>query len=212
MSSLDHLRKQAKLYLRWHREGYYPVAAQIGAVLPRFRGMADAEILAAGFQLHDAQELVARKAGFESWPALIKGLDDMNQPPAAPPAATPIILASEPQLFVTDLDAAFAFYGKLGFSIAFAYGEPAFYAQIVRDGGRLNLRRIDEGPVFDSAFRAREGDVLAATLIVDDAKALFLEFQQAGVPFHQSLRREPWGARTFIVRDPDDNLILFAGD
>jgi catechol 2,3-dioxygenase-like lactoylglutathione lyase family enzyme len=212
MSSIDHFRKQAKLYLRWHREGYYPVAAQIGALLPRFRGMADPEILAAKFQLHDAQELVARKAGFECWPALIKELDSMTQNQTSSPAPAATILASEPQLFVTDLEAAFAFYGKLGFSIAFAYGEPPFYAQVVRDGGRLNLRKVGEGPVFDSGFRARERDVLAATLTVDDAKALFLELQQAGVPFHQSLRREPWGARTFIVRDPDDNLILFAGD
>jgi len=27
----------------------------------------------------------------------------------------------------------------------------------------------------------------------------------------QPLTSEPWGARTFIVRDPDDNLVLFAG-
>jgi hypothetical protein len=42
-------------------------------------------------------------------------------------------------------------------------------------------------------------------------KALFLEFQNAGVTFFQSLKREPWGARDFIVRDPDGNLLLFAG-
>lgn len=214
MSSLEHLRKQAKLYLRWHREGYFPVAAQIGAMLARFRNMGDAEILAADFQLHDAQELVARKAGFESWPALIKGLDQMNQPQESRPAAgAATILASEPQLLVRDLEAAFAFYrDRLGFAVAFAYGEPPFYAQLARDGGRLNLRKVGAGPVFDPSLREREGDVLAATLVVDDVKALFLEFQQGGVGFHQSLRREPWGARTFILADPDGNLILFAGD
>jgi len=31
------------------------------------------------------------------------------------------------------------------------------------------------------------------------------------VRFHQELKTEPWGARTFIVKDPDGNLILFAG-
>jgi hypothetical protein len=25
------------------------------------------------------------------------------------------------------------------------------------------------------------------------------------------LRKEPWGAETFIVKDPDGNLLLFAG-
>ncbi len=42
-------------------------------------------------------------------------------------------------------------------------------------------------------------------------KQLFLEFQAAGVTFFQTLRKEPWGAQTFIVKDPDGNLLLFAG-
>jgi uncharacterized glyoxalase superfamily protein PhnB len=49
---------------------------------------------------------------------------------------------------------------------------------------------------------------------VDTAEAikqLFLDLQSAGVVFHQTLRREPWGAKTFIVKDPDGNLLLFAG-
>ncbi|WP_428553927.1 VOC family protein [Roseiarcus sp.] len=45
-----------------------------------------------------------------------------------------------------------------------------------------------------------------------DPKALFLEFPAAGIAFHQTLRTEPWGARTFIVRDPEGNLVAFAGD
>ena len=69
MPSLENLRKQAKLVLRWHRTRYYPVAAQIRAVLPRFAGLSDAEVLAAEFKLSDAQELVARQAGYASWQA-----------------------------------------------------------------------------------------------------------------------------------------------
>lgn len=125
--------------------------------------------------------------------------------------AAPVIVAAEPQLFVSDMDAARDFYvRKLGFSEAFSYGEPPFYAQVVRDGARLNLRRVT-GPVFDSRFRTRERDALSATLTLDDAEPLFAEFQRSGVPFHQALRTEPWGARAFIVSDPDGNLIAFAG-
>jgi uncharacterized glyoxalase superfamily protein PhnB len=51
----------------------------------------------------------------------------------------------------------------------------------------------------------------SATITVDDAGALFAEFQRAGVPFHQTIRTEPWGAKTFIVCDPDRNRLLFAG-
>jgi uncharacterized glyoxalase superfamily protein PhnB len=45
----------------------------------------------------------------------------------------------------------------------------------------------------------------------DAIKSLFVEFQAAGVTFFQKLHREPWGAQTFIVKDPDGNLLLFAG-
>ena len=122
-----------------------------------------------------------------------------------------MILGSEPQLFVTDLEAASAFYvRKLGFEVVSSYGQPPFWAQVARDRGRLNLRKVS-GPVFDSAFRSSEPDAVSATLTVDGAEPLFLEFQKAGVTFHQALRTERWGARTFIVRDPDGNLIAFAG-
>lgn len=119
-------------------------------------------------------------------------------------------VAAEPQLFVRDIAVSAAFYtSKLGFSVAFTHGEPPFYAQVYRDGARLNLRHVDT-PVIDP--RRREADqLLAATIALDDAAALFREYEAAGVELAQALRTEPWGARTFIVRDPDGNLILFAG-
>jgi catechol 2,3-dioxygenase-like lactoylglutathione lyase family enzyme len=120
------------------------------------------------------------------------------------------LLTAEPQLFVRDIGLAAEFYTqKLGFAVAFSYGEPPFYGQVFRDGARLNLRRVDEG-VVDPARRDAEG-LLAASIALDDAKPLFLEYQAAGVDFAQPLKNEPWGAQTFIVRDPDGNLVLFAG-
>ena len=209
MSSDDHFRKQAKLYLRWHRESYFPVAAQIREHLPRFSDLTEPEIMRGSFKLADAQELVARKGGFDSWMALLQGLQTMTKPAIG---QTSTILASEPQLFVTDMAVSLAFYSeKLGFKVALSYGEPPFWAQVARDGGRLNLRLVGAAP-FSEAFRTAEGDALSATLTLDTAKPLFLEFQAAGVAFHQPLRTEPWGARTFIVADPDGNLIAFAGD
>jgi catechol 2,3-dioxygenase-like lactoylglutathione lyase family enzyme len=209
MPNLENLRKQAKRYLRWRRQGYFPVAARIRTLLPRFRDLTDRQVMAAPFRLADAQELVARKHGFDSWAALIRESRPMTHPPAVPTQRATLV-AAEPQLFVGDIAASLAFYDRLGFSVAFSYGEPPFFAQVVRDGARLNLRRV-QGPVFDAAFRARVPDPLSATLVLDDAKPLFLEYQAAGVPFRQALRTEPWGARTFIVEDPDGNLLLFAG-
>ena len=64
--------------------------------------------------------------------------------------------------------------------------------------------------MFEQVPRDSES-LLAATVTVDDVKRLFLEFQEEGIDFHQALRKEPWGARTFIIKDPDGNLVLFAG-
>ncbi|HYD71661.1 MAG TPA: VOC family protein, partial [Candidatus Binatia bacterium] len=98
---------------------------------------------------------------------------------------------------------------KLGFAVAFSFGDPPFYAQVFRGGARLNLRQVDAPPI-DPAVREHD-QLLAATITLDDAAPLFAEYHAAGVDFAQPLGTEPWGARTFSVRDPDGNLILFAG-
>jgi len=122
----------------------------------------------------------------------------------------PTLIGAEPQLYVRDIAASCDFYSRmLGFAVAFTYGVPPFYGQVVRDGARLNLRQSDE-PVVDPVRRDAE-QLIAASITLADATPLFLEYQRADVAFAQPLRSEPWGARTFIVRDPDGNLLLFAG-
>jgi uncharacterized glyoxalase superfamily protein PhnB len=67
--------------------------------------------------------------------------------------------------------------------------------------------------VFVGDIRERE-HLLSASLTVataDEIEQLFLSYQAAGVRFHQTLKKEPWDDRTFVVLDPDGNLILFAG-
>jgi catechol 2,3-dioxygenase-like lactoylglutathione lyase family enzyme len=212
MPSLENLKKQAKLYLRWHREGYYPVAARVRSVLPRFRELSDRDILRHAFKLADAQELVAREAGFESWQALKTGISSMQQP-ASPMPSRPVLKIAAPQLFVADIMSACDYFvHKLGFSIVFTYGEPPFYAHVKRDSALLILHCV-AGAVFNGDIRERES-LLAAEIAVDTAeeiKALYLEYEAAGVVFTQALKRQPWGAKNFIVRDPDGNLLLFAG-
>ncbi|HEX3814553.1 MAG TPA: VOC family protein [Mycobacteriales bacterium] len=136
----------------------------------------------------------------------------MTDETAATIPATALV-AVEAQLFVTDVAVACEFYvAKLGFTVAFTYGEPPFYGQVKRDGVSLNLRQIDE-PVFAGDVRER-AQLLSATIVLggsSELHRLFLEYQSAGVVFHQPLRQEPWGARTFIIQDPDGNLLLFAG-
>lgn len=125
----------------------------------------------------------------------------------------PILTSVSAQLFVSNIEASCEFFtGKLGFVADFTYGDPPFYAQVSCDNARLSLRHMDE-PVFAGDVRERE-DLLSATITLDSLngiRELFRVYQAAGVSFHQTLRSEPWGATTFIVRDPDGNLILFAG-
>lgn len=155
MPNIEHLEKQAKLYLRWHREGYYPVAARVRAVLPRFSRLTDTEILARPFRLSDAQELVARTVGFESWEALRRGSHLVTRTRTGTLPMTTLV-AAEPQLYVRDIAASSAFYSRmLGFSVAFVYGDPPFYGQVVRDGARLNLRQVDHPPTGPHQRRPR---------------------------------------------------------
>ena len=212
MPNLENLKKQAKLILRWHRERHYPIAAQIRGHLPRFLNRPDSEIFAASFKLSDAQEMVARQQGFDSWQTLKAGLSTTSLKVKSPRSKATIVSA-EPQLFVTDLKRACEFFcKKLGFSLAFSYGDPPYYAQVGRDAARLNLRCVKR-PVIESAVRGRE-ELLSVSMTVataDEIKLLFLELQSAGVEFHQTLKKQTWSAKNFVVKDPDGNLLLFAG-
>ena len=164
MPNIENLKKQAKQYLRWHRERYYPVAAQIRAALPRFRHMGDVEVLESSFKLADAQELVARQMGFEGWQALKSGAAAMSDEPRLT-TPRPILNSIEAQLFVANIKSSCDFYTrKLGFAVKFVYGEPPYYAQVIRDAARLNLRLVFE-PVFVAGVRTREG-LLSATITV----------------------------------------------
>jgi hypothetical protein len=94
----------------------------------------------------------------------------------------------------------------------FVYGEPPFYAQVKRDRALINLKHMDR-PVIDPELRDREA-LLSADMGVataEEIEQLYLEFQSAGVEFYQTLQRQPWGAENFIIKDPDGNLLLFAG-
>jgi catechol 2,3-dioxygenase-like lactoylglutathione lyase family enzyme len=214
MPDLENLKKQAKLILRWHRNQHHPVAAQIREFLPRFANMRDAEILAARFKLSDAQEMVARQHGCDSWQALRSFLITWRRLKSAKlPASQVTILGAEPQLIVADLNRSCEFFcKKLGFSLVFSYGDPPYYAQVARDRARLNLRWV-ERLTMEAKVDGHE-DMLSASMTVataEEIKLLFIEFRSADVPFHQTLKGQPWGAKNFVVQDPDGNLLLFAG-
>lgn len=209
--NLDNLRKQAKQYVRWHRDRHGTVAEVIRNALPRYAGLSDSQIFKEAFRLADAQELVARREGFQDWETLVAAARESAARAGSPtPGAgdSPRVLVARPFVFVRDVRTACAYYADaLGFTLAFDYGSPPFYAEVERDGVRMCIRHTDD-PIVDAA-RAKREDVILASFEVTDAKALYLELQNAGAVFAQTLRNEPYGTRSFIIEDPDGNRVAF---
>jgi uncharacterized glyoxalase superfamily protein PhnB len=211
MSNLENLKKQAKALVRLHREKSHHLSCVVRETLPRFAALSDRQILTGEFRLADAQELIARQHGCETWREL--------KAKAAAPAASlspaeqpdpPGLIMAVPMLYVADIRRALGFYvDRLGFEARQVSGEPPFYAEVARDGARLALRLTHRPPIAPEA-RAREPMLLQAAIRSGgDIKALYLEVLAAGAEIDTPLYREPWGPQGFVVRDPDDNLVSF---
>jgi uncharacterized glyoxalase superfamily protein PhnB len=206
MPTLETYRKQAKLLLRWHREGNYSIGEKVRR-LERYRALTDRDVLALKFTLTMAQEIVAVEAGHENWATLKAAAEGSAKTPRA--TTGPLVLKSVvPILFVRNVEAAAAFYqGMLGFAVDFLYGKPPFYGAVSRDGVRLHLRFVHE-PNF-AQWAAREEGLILATIETTDVRGLFEEFKARGLDFAQTLVKQPWGGTDFHVRDPDGNVISF---
>lgn len=79
-ANLRQLRNQAKDLRRACRKGDPVAIRRIGESHPRFSGLTEAEIAAAGVALADAQLVIARELGFDSWPKLKKHFESLSQP------------------------------------------------------------------------------------------------------------------------------------
>jgi uncharacterized glyoxalase superfamily protein PhnB len=207
MSNLENLKKQAKALVRLHAEKSYHLACVARETSPRFAHLTDREILARPFRLRDAQEIIARQHGCESWETLRNKIGTSDQPDVADDEPGPLFAV--PILYVADIRQALAFYeGQLGFETLQVSGEPPFYAEVRRGGAWLGLRLVHR-PVIDPKARSSETMLWQAAIRVGDAKALYLEFLAAGATIETPLQREPWGPQGFSVRDPDGNIVGF---
>ena len=115
-----------------------------------------------------------------------------------------------PQFFTTDLVATLAYYEhKLGFECLGTWHHPPVYAIVARDAHRIHFR------VAQPPARHREkyaDELLDAYLFVDDADALYAEYDARGVEFARSLGDTPWQTREFVVKDCDGRLLAFGAD
>jgi catechol 2,3-dioxygenase-like lactoylglutathione lyase family enzyme len=209
MPKLETYKKQAKLLVRWHREGNFSIGGRIRQ-LARYRALSDHEALALKFPLTEAQAIIALEAGYASWAELKASTE------AAPPIGEQsdtqdtAVASAKPVLYVADVDASAEFYrDQLGFQIDFLHGNPPFYGSVSREGATLHLKLVDE-PVFAAGAAEREGLIMA---LVDtpNVRDLYTEYLAADAEIAQKLTKQAWGGTDFIVRDPDGNAIAFVG-
>jgi uncharacterized glyoxalase superfamily protein PhnB len=206
MPTLETYRKQAKLLVRWHREGDYSIGGRVRQ-LERYRSFTDREVLALRFTLALAQEIVAVEAGHRSW-AELKTAAERAFKTARIPAGSPALKKIIPILLVRDVTACATFFKeKLGFETDFLHGSPPFYGSVSRDGVCLHLRFVHR-PFFAQAA-AQEKSLIVASIEVSNVQGLFEEFKKRGVEFAQRLKKQAWGGTDFQVRDPDGNVISF---
>lgn len=209
MSKLETYRKQAKLLVRWHRDGNHSVAERI-RTLPRHANFTDRQALDHPFTLGEAQQIIARAAGYGDWTAL-KATCAAGGPAGPRPGPSPLsISAALPILFVADVERSAGFYREmLGFTVDFLHGSPPFYGAVSRGGATLHLKWVQE-PVF-CAGRVEAEELIMAFVPVTNVKALYAEFTDAGAAIIQKLTKQAWGGTDFHVRDPDGNVLAFVG-
>lgn len=207
MPKLETYKKQAKLLVRWHRQGNFSIGGRIRQ-LARYRTLSDRETLALKFPLTEAQEVIALEAGCASW-AELKARTEAAPPTGTQPQTQDTAVASaRPVLYVADVDASATFYrDELGFRIDFLHGNPPFYGSVSRDGATLHLKHVDE-PVFAAGAAECEG-LIMAYVETPNVRELYAEYLAADAEIVQKLTKQAWGGTDFIVRDPDGNAIDF---
>jgi len=209
MPTIETYRKQAKLLLRWHREGNYSIGGRVRK-LERYQSLTDCEVLALKFPLTVAQEIVALEAGHHSWAELKAATAGAPKTPRAS-SGEPFLKDVAPVLLVRDVKASAAFFQqKLGFKIDFLHGLPPFYGAVSRDGVCLHIRYVHQ-PLFAQAA-VQEKSLICASIQVSNVQGLFKEFKARGVEFAQTLTKQAWGGTDFQVRDPDGNVISFVAN
>ena len=86
-SSLEHLKYQAKDLLKALRERNTQTLALLREFHPNFAGRTEHEIWSTRFTLSDAQLVVAREYGFDSWPKLKRHVESSGGANAQSPSA-----------------------------------------------------------------------------------------------------------------------------
>ena len=115
-----------------------------------------------------------------------------------------------PQFFTTDIPRTLTYYkAKLGFECLGTWQDPPVYAIVARDQHAIHFR-CAEPPASSPDKYADE--LLDAYLRVEDADALYAEYEANVVEFTRKLVHTPWNSREFVVKDCDGRLLAFGSN
>lgn len=115
-----------------------------------------------------------------------------------------------PVFFTIDIPATLAYYkDKLGFECLGTWQDPPVYAIVARDRQVIHFRWAEP----PTANPGKYGDeLLDAYLFVDDAGALYSEYEARGVEFTRGLGNTPWNSLEFVVKDCGGRLLAFGSN
>lgn len=77
--NLEQYKKQAKELLKAFRAAEMDTLRRVRKSHPRFHKLNEAEFRSQPFVLADAQLVIAREHGFESWPRFVQGMEDLER-------------------------------------------------------------------------------------------------------------------------------------
>ena len=119
------------------------------------------------------------------------------------------VTSSAPVLLVKDLLKSTAYWrDKLGFTDQKVFGEPPNFAMVKRDDFTVMLAQVEADRTFVSNWHIVE-KMWDVYFWVDDADAIYAEFQASGAIIDYSLYVAPHGVKEFGVQDLDDHDIAF---
>ena len=110
--------------------------------------------------------------------------------------------ASTAVFTVKDVMASLAYFrDKLGFDVAFEYGNPTYYVGLCSDEVSLHLIAASQTPRLPGHG--------AMSIFVDDVDALHADLVNRGARVLKAPKDYDYGLRDFDVADLDGNMIFF---
>lgn len=188
------LRQRAKKLLRQVRGGDADALA-LARLHPLLRAGADPE----AFQLADAQLVVARELGFESWPKLVSA-----QTGDHPMTIVFNGLGVRNWVLREHFAASAEFYGQaLGLKQTYRSDPEGVATFEIGFGPTLVLECAD--PAEEPGRPPLHGRVSGLSLEVADIDAAYAEMTARGVPFMGPPTKQYWGAKMAFFSDPGGN-------